>query len=510
VTRSRTFINHHSSFIIPSSAFILLLLLIACSPPVIRTPGGPSVLISPPPATLTPAGPPPTPVCGDVTPAPPGYRLDLTLDYAAHVAQVSQIVTLVNQSTDTWRDLAFSVSANHAPDIFNLNAVAIDGYPANHALEDVGLRLILPAPLDSGCQLTVSLDYTLNLPRLDASALGWRGVLGWTPRQTLLGHWYPTLVPYGDGRGWLGRRPADQGEYETTEASDIAVRLALVGEATDLTISASAAPTQCPNEPSAPPLTLRPATCYALAAGRHFALALSDQMETSTTTAGEVTIAATYFPEHSTAGRATLRAAREAFAVYTRRFGPVPYTRLEVVEADIVDGMEFTGLFLLARPYYAEFDGSPQNYLTVITVHETAHLWWYSLVGNDPATEPWLDEALATYSEEIYFEAVYPELVEWWWSFRVWQYLPEGSVNKDIYASDEFRPYVNAVYLNGAQFVHALRGETGEAAFFDFLRTYAERGAGRIVTAGDFWQTYDEFGDAEGSAARREYFGGEE
>jgi aminopeptidase N len=214
-----------------------------------------------------------------------------------------------------------------------------------------------------------------------------------------------------------------------------------------------------------------------------------------------------YFPEHSTAGLQVLKTTRDDFALYGDRYGPVPYTWLAAVEADIPDGMEFTGLFLLGKPYYAEFDGSPQNYLTVIAAHETAHQWWYSLVGNDPAGEPWLDEALATYSEEIYFEAAYPELVEWWWQFRVWWYLPEGSLETDIYASDEFRPYVNAVYLNGAQFMHALRGEAGDETFFQFLRAYAERGAGRIVTGDDFWQVYAEFGDAEGSAARAAYFG---
>jgi hypothetical protein len=31
--------------------------------------------------------------------------------------------------------------------------------------------------------------------------------------------------------------------------------------------------------------------------------------------------------------------------------------------------------------------------------HETAHQWFYSLVGNDQARNPWLDEGLATWAE---------------------------------------------------------------------------------------------------------------
>src|SRR5204863_178296 len=34
-------------------------------------------------------------------------------------------------------------------------------------------------------------------------------------------------------------------------------------------------------------------------------------------------------------------------------------------------------------------------------VHELAHQWFYSLVGNDQARDPWLDEALASYVEFV-------------------------------------------------------------------------------------------------------------
>lgn len=473
---------------------LLALLLTSCASPASSTPTAltpnPSPLPSP-----TPLGPPPTPVCAGIAPAPPKYNLDLTLDYAAHTAGVSETIHVANGTEEAWPDLALAVIANNRPGVFDLEVLTVDGYPAKYTLEDVGLRIVLPAPLASGCEITIAATYALNLPRLSSSAFGWRGALGWTPRQTLIGLWYPTLALYRPGVGWLTHPPADQGEFEATEASDVAVKLTLTGKEADLTVAGSAAAEKCGD-----------ALCFELKGGRHFALALSDQMETAVTTADEVAITALYFPEHSTAGTSALQTARYAFAVFTERFGPVPYKSLSVVEADIVDGMEFSGLFFLGRPYYADFDGSPQNFLTLIAAHETAHQWWYSLVGNDPATEPWLDEALATYSEEIYFETAYPNLVEWWWQFRVWQFLPQGRVDADIYASREFRPYVDAVYLNGAQFLHALRGELGDEAFFEFLREYAGNEAGRVATADDFWRAYLKFGDANGSAARGEYF----
>lgn len=45
--------------------------------------------------------------------------------------------------------------------------------------------------------------------------------------------------------------------------------------------------------------------------------------------------------------------------------------------------------------------------LEYVIAHETAHQWWYSAVGNDEISEPWLDEALTEYSTIVYFEQKY-------------------------------------------------------------------------------------------------------
>ncbi|MGI8790073.1 MAG: M1 family aminopeptidase, partial [Actinomycetota bacterium] len=37
--------------------------------------------------------------------------------------------------------------------------------------------------------------------------------------------------------------------------------------------------------------------------------------------------------------------------------------------------------------------------LGIVTNHEVAHQWFYSLVGSNPAREPWLDEGLTTYAQ---------------------------------------------------------------------------------------------------------------
>jgi aminopeptidase N len=113
------------------------------------------------------------------------------------------------------------------------------------------------------------------------------------------------------------------------------------------------------------------------------------------------------------------------------------------------------------------------NYLSLLTVHETAHQWWFGLVASDQAIEPWLDEALATYSEYLFLEEFYPELTDWWWDFRVDSFTPTGNPGSTIYEFTEVRPYINAVYLHGAHFIRDLRNTLSDEVFFNRFKTYA-------------------------------------
>ena len=39
------------------------------------------------------------------------------------------------------------------------------------------------------------------------------------------------------------------------------------------------------------------------------------------------------------------------------------------------------------------------DFMRLVVDHETAHQWFYALVGNDQARDPWLDETLATWAQ---------------------------------------------------------------------------------------------------------------
>jgi aminopeptidase N len=139
-------------------------------------------------------------------------------------------------------------------------------------------------------------------------------------------------------------------------------------------------------------------------------------------------------------------------------------------------------------------------------VHAAAHQWWADQVGNDPVVEPWLDESLATYSEQMFYEAVHPDLVSFWRANRVDFFRPQGKINAAIYDSENQDVYKQSVYFNGVNFYGDLRGRIGDDDFHAFLQDYLQQGRGKILAGGDFFRILDDHTLMDFSDIQGEYF----
>jgi hypothetical protein len=274
------------------------------------------------------------------------------------------------------------------------------------------------------------------------------------------------------------------GEYQVFDEADYFVSITLTRPVRDLVLAASAPAMQDGEKYS-----------YQLLSARTFVISASTEYLLQTTSIGDSTIFSYSFPYDKSAGQQVLSDTADAVQIYSEIISPYPHSSLSIVEADFMDGMEYDGLFFLSHGFYDLYDGSQKGYLTFIAAHETAHQWWYGLVGNDQALEPWLDEAMCTYMEKIYYEFISYDyqphrknvLVDWWWYYRVNFYNPQGWVDSSIYDFDNSRAYRNAIYLTGAKFLDNLRGLIGDEVFFSFLRDYAEQQAHKIATSDDFF-----------------------
>jgi aminopeptidase N len=202
-----------------------------------------------------------------------------------------------------------------------------------------------------------------------------------------------------------------------------------------------------------------------------------------------------------------MNAAAEALQIYSQRYGPYLHQTLAVVMGDFNDGMEFSAFFYLSHDFYNLYDGSLNNYLIDVAAHETAHQWFFEQVADDQAEQPWLDEALATYSEHVFYETASPSSVKlWWWPVRIDFYQPQGWVDIPVYAGGGFRTYTNAVYFRGAHFLDDLRTRIGDAAFFGFLQDYLVKENGKIATSADFFHILSQHTTTDTSDLVRKYF----
>jgi hypothetical protein len=392
------------------------------------------------------------------------------------------------------------VEPAYFPGVFQLKSMKWeDGQDAaGAAWEGTRLRLPLPQPLASGEETSLSISYDLNLPSPVPSPLTRPVVFGYTERQTNLVDWYPFIPPYIPGQGWLAHPQGYFGEHQVYEAADFQVEVRLSEAAyggQPLILAASALPE-------------KDAEVYRfqMISARNFTFSVSHQYQVMTAKVGPITVTGYAFPLHAAAGEAALNATAQALELYQKLYGPYPRSSLALVEADFLDGMEYDGLYFLSNGFYNLYEGSPASYLTTIAVHETAHQWWYAQVGNDQAMEPWLDEALSTYSEHVFFENVYPESLDWWWAYRVNYYEPHGWVDGSIYNPDGFRPYRDAVYLNGAIFLDELRKTVGDEAFFATLKDYAAQYNQKLATGQDFFAVLEKHSLADIRNVVEKYF----
>ena len=405
-------------------------------------------------------------------------QLEVRLNYNRHSLAVSQTYQYVNNTGQDLSDLLFVVDANTHPGAFKLTALKIGTEALSaYSLENNQLKINLPAPLAAGQSLRVGLTFDLNLPLIPPPSNTVRAsIFGYSARQVNLVDWYPHIPPYQPGKGWLVHNPWFFGEHQVYEKSDFTVDLTLVDPPANLKVAAAA---QAEIKDGHYRFTHPNA--------RNFTFSASNMYQVFATVVGGISITSYVFSFDAQGGHTALTDAAQALELYNRLFGAYIHPSLAVVEADFHDGMEYDGLYFLSKGFYSTYDGTPKGYLTMIGVHETAHQWWYARIANDQALEPWLDEALATYSEYLFYSSQYPDLKKWWWDYRVDYFQPAGWINQRIYDYAGSYPYRDSVYLQGARFLDKLRQRVGDEIFFGFIKDYALRNQDRIATRQDFF-----------------------
>ena len=316
------------------------------------------------------------------------------------------------------------------------------------------------------------------------------GIYNFTNGVLALSGWYPILAVYDD-QGWNLDAPSLIGDSVYSDIGFYSLDLTAPEE---LIIAATGVKVSQQNGSGKQHLHLESGP------ERDFFLVASADYQVASREVGETTVNSYYFSNSEAAGMKALSIAADSLKIFNEKFGAYPFGELDVVAAPMRNalGVEYPGIFLVAESLY-ESPEKPDFDVTV--AHEVAHQWWYSVVGNDVFDEPWLDEALVTYSSGLYYEdtlgAQYQAGLEQYWQNRydnqVRDFGDEMVTSSLEYFESLNRPsiYGAIVYVKGALFFKALRAEIGDQAFFQGLQDYYQLRYFQIARAADLLDAFE-------------------
>lgn len=151
----------------------------------------------------------------------------------------------------------------------------------------------------------------------------------------------------------------------------------------------------------------------------------------------------------------------QSLAYYGNQFGRYPYQEYDVVKTGgFFGGMEYPSIVFIQDEYFSRTD----QVADAIVAHETAHQWFYGLVGNDEVREAWVDESLTDYATMAYLQSVDPARARGYIQLRLAQsktaetYAAKGlRVWQSVEQFPTWKSYTELVYGRGAAMWWALR-----------------------------------------------------
>ena len=335
-----------------------------------------------------------------------------------------------------------------------LGDVTVGGEPANATRVDQNIIVTLPTPLAPTQQVSVTIAYAAwfgstkgNKQFLFARVDGIASAYRWIP---WLSKAYPFITP-------------TYGEPFVTKVSD-EVRVAITPDR-QMSIATSGQQTGVDG------LT----QTFVAHNVRDFNFTASPHYNRQTQKWGDVSIE--YYTIELPLTK--LRAATVAsFDRFSQRVGPYPYSHFTVAEVPTGPSMESPGMIWISQ------NATGRGTVRYLTVHETAHQWFYGILGNDQAVEPFADEAMA--------EFLTRDLI----GHRA-SHCAESVLDGHVYDYTS-GCYYEVIYVQGDIYIDAYRRRVGDAAFWHGIRRYYDNYKFKLGGTRKLLETLDEAASGAG------------
>ena len=410
------------------------------------------------------------------------YTIVAAYDDVAHVLSATQTVTLTNRSENSFTAVKFHIYANQyredatnavVPDTYvtrayphgasygdiTFDSVKVDGTAVAYTIEGVDMDILsvpLSAELFPDQSITVAMTYSVTLANVCHR-------LGYTDNTVNLGNFYPVLCHVDDGN-YSCTPYYNVGDPFVSDVANYNVSLTLP----DSYIVASTG-----NLEEASSTDGTATYRYVANAVRDFAFVLSQNFAKLTTQVGKTQVNYYYFADAD--AETSLATAVGMLDYLNKNVGEYPYAQYSVVETDFCyGGMEYPCLSMVTS-------GSASYQEAV--AHETAHQWFYGIVGNDQINNAWMDEGLAEYLTYLYMDATgvrtlsksmlgcietYTTYVDVLTNFY-------GNVDRSMRAVHRYKndsEYVIFTYVKGSLLFHSVYEAMGATRFWRALTSY--------------------------------------
>ncbi|QUH27225.1 M1 family metallopeptidase [Serpentinicella alkaliphila] len=441
----------------------------------------------------------------------PDYKINVEFIEETMSLNATQKVTYTNNSTDTLNNIYFHLYPNafrtedkapfeksemdraypkgFDPGYIKINEVKESKKEAEYKLigdELTLLRVSLASPLKPKGKVEIYIDFNVKLPYS-------MGRMGYGENTVNIANWFPIVSVY-DNSGWNLDPYYPIGDPFYSDASEFDVTAIFPKEY----ILATTGNVIRKHERSKK-------NTYQVKADnvRNFVMIISKDFDVKVGNADNIEVKS--FSIDGIKGDLALQYGLDSIVIFNELFGKYPYQQISIVATDFfIGGMEYPNLVMIGKHLYEREEDFPLEY---VVAHEIAHQWWYGIVGNNEAKEPWLDEALTEYSTLLYFEQKYGAHIK----EQVYEKIIKNQYEnyKDLYKDthvdilrglEDFKSsyeYSSIVYSRGAMFIDELRQTMGEENFKKGLKEYYNSFRFKNTTTADFYKTFQKESDVD-------------
>lgn len=434
------------------------------------------------------------------------YTINIDFDTEKNAATINQIVSYRNNTGEKLNQIKFHLY----PQFFKLDATDCvvpptklnDAYKNGLSYAEYNINRLLVNDVDQNIKyeqefnsilvvdltkdllpndsVNIKIDFELSLPNCEHR-------FGYGDNTINLNNFYPIACVYENGEFNIdGYNPNGDPFYSDVANYDVTINLNnqfIVAGTGEKTVNHKS-----DNEKS---------VNFKANIVRDFSLVLSKDFEILSTTTNDICIEYYFYNDNN--AEKSLQAGVDAITTFSKLFGNYPYNKFSIVQCDFVyGGMEYPMLVMISDEI-VDLD----DYLNVI-IHETAHQWWYGVVGNNEITYPWLDEAITEFSTALFYDEnpnynlTHEQIVKvnkenYSLFYNVYNDVL-GSLDTSMRSSTEYATepeYTYCTYVKGVLMYESLYELIGKNAFFKGLKIYYQNNMFKNAIPNDLIKSFE-------------------